>query len=444
MSASSNEWYARLGVGIELGPMPYPDLVGLAETGQLLAQDEVRGSVDSEWCPASSVFALFGGTESSGAAENEPADPDRIESPDADPIQMIDPATSDAEHAPDGHVADDTGPELHGPLSDRQSVGIPLAHSLDELEFDTSPQTVSPSLDALDGAGAETTEDVDFELNLPEPVPTDDSNAKPPLDQSDELDFELNLPQAPPAVSAPATPIASPPEPREERAPVLRDVSIDQAVTPRIPPDVEPVPVPESEPEPNSADTPVAVPPPLPVAVPPPLPAAGPPPLPVSADLAPALTDVVSDATPSQAGDSDDVDTKKPRGGSRRRVIRAAFLLVAAGLVMALVWWMRPGPEPTIYADYVAIYKELRERQSSPDAQSGWNEFVDRSKAQIDEANPWLEKTAEPGDRERNLLLYIGRDLRGMLDEAPDAESPHHQRVDGFFAQLEEINAPSP
>jgi len=92
-----------------------------------------------------------------------------------------------------------------------------------------------------------------------------------------------------------------------------------------------------------------------------------------------------------------------------------------------------------IYAEYSAIYSELQDRRNNPADSTGWMSFAEQARAQIDEYNVWVEESAEPGDREKNLLLEAGRDMQELLSAAPDAESPHEERLDGFFRQLSEI-----
>lgn len=55
-------WYARL-AGIELGPMPWDELVGMAERGELQKQDEVRSSHETAWKTAAAQRGLFDGPE---------------------------------------------------------------------------------------------------------------------------------------------------------------------------------------------------------------------------------------------------------------------------------------------------------------------------------------------------------------------------------------------
>ncbi len=121
-----------------------------------------------------------------------------------------------------------------------------------------------------------------------------------------------------------------------------------------------------------------------------------------------------------------------------RRVLPA---VAAIGLVAVLVtvWWIWPRQRPDVYAQYVAIYKELQQRRDKKQDQAGWNEFTKRANAQLNESLPWLEDNAKPGDREKSLLLYAGRDLQELLDQPPDSKSSHQKRLNAFFEQLQEM-----
>ena len=114
---------------------------------------------------------------------------------------------------------------------------------------------------------------------------------------------------------------------------------------------------------------------------------------------------------------------------------------IAAGLffAFAIAWWLWPRQRPDLYANYVAIYKELQQRAADKQDQAGWSEFSARAKSQLDATIPWLEDHAKPGDREKFLLLYAGRDLQDLLKLPRDSSGAHQKRLATFFNQLQEI-----
>ncbi len=131
----------------------------------------------------------------------------------------------------------------------------------------------------------------------------------------------------------------------------------------------------------------------------------------------------------------------QPRRWKRRLLIST----VSAGVlsVFAVTWWTWPRNRPDIYAQYVAVYKELQQRRENTSDQAGWNDFVAQARAEIEEHLPWLESHATPGAREKSLLLYVGRDLHEMLGQPRESEYPHQKRVDGILNQLQAIYTPS-
>ncbi|MFM9966602.1 MAG: hypothetical protein ACKV2Q_35945 [Planctomycetaceae bacterium] len=114
-------------------------------------------------------------------------------------------------------------------------------------------------------------------------------------------------------------------------------------------------------------------------------------------------------------------------------------IVSAALLAIVAVWSFWPRQRTDIYASYVAIYKELQQRREATLDQAGWTEFVKRAKPQLEETVPWLEERAQPGDREKSLLLYAGRDLQELLDQPSSSPGPHQKRLGAFFEQLEEM-----
>lgn len=114
--------------------------------------------------------------------------------------------------------------------------------------------------------------------------------------------------------------------------------------------------------------------------------------------------------------------------------IAAAILIVLVG-----AWWLWPRQRPDIYKNYVVIYQELQQRRDIAEDHATWTEFVTRPKTQLTETVPWLEDRAKPGDREKTLLLYAGRDLQELLELPRTSQSPHLKRLDAFFEQLQEM-----
>ena len=131
----------------------------------------------------------------------------------------------------------------------------------------------------------------------------------------------------------------------------------------------------------------------------------------------------------------------RSRGKQRWLVVSMAAATVS--LMMLATWWLWPRQRFDLYTDYVAIHKEWQQRREKTQDQAGWDEFVTRAKAQLNESLPDLEQTAIPGQRDKSLLLYVGRDLQEILNQPRGVESSHQERLDYFVEQLQELYAPT-
>jgi hypothetical protein len=127
-----------------------------------------------------------------------------------------------------------------------------------------------------------------------------------------------------------------------------------------------------------------------------------------------------------------------PRPSRGRRWWPAAVTAAVLGL-LAAVWWVWPRQRPDIYKQYVAIYDELQQRQGTAQDQDGWSQFAARAMAQLDQSIPWLEDQAVPGDREKSLLLYAGRDLQELIEHPQEPQPAQQKRLQVFFEQLADL-----
>ena len=377
----------------------------LAQTGQLLESDEVREGADGEWCAVRDRHGLLDGPNS------------------FTPAAIADePQSSDSGSALVAAIPKNATVEQESVHSSSQPDATPVAQSLAEFEAVAGRSIQTCKTREASRTDLPSPDELDFELNLPESSATDPADSvssedttkratgpKPIPDQTNELDFKLNLPlQHPAARSETAGPESfTDPPPIPTRA-NSRTSSFEPAKSGQTP----------------SPDDLAA------------------PPIVSELPQAPSTSEAAEyEAATVESNDSEPVARRRVAWASVPRLLRRAGTVA---FVLCLVWWLLPGPETDIYADYVAIHQELQNRRLNPDGQVGWSEFVDRSRARIDEANAWLEETARPGDRKKNLLLYAGRDMQKMLEHSPDAASPHQQRLGGFFEQLAEIYEPVP
>lgn len=440
MTDTSDHWYVRIQFGIELGPMPRSDLDELAETGQLLIGDSVREGANGEWFPARDLPGLSPPndliTEGDTSAEPRPTEPPADD--------------SSSEPAPDFEAAeltenDQDSPEpvvLESNRVDESAGGLPGAQSLDEFDFDTGPSAVkedvsddSPSGTSPPLAGTALDERTPA---LPEDVPSVERNTAkqtlPDFPDSVETQEEKSAEESEAADTEPAA-LPDPLTPSADGGP-FPDFSEDEDVefaeqSSELPDPLAPVA--SREPFPDSPDedgTDPAEPTNLPPAI-----------------AIPYATDLGSlPSTEQSARSLPPIRLPVPRMASLIRLAIAVAVIVGLWKLIG-----GGGPEPDIYdeysamyyiyAEYSAIYSELQDRRNNPADSTGWMSFAEQARAQIDEYNVWVEESAEPGDREKNLLLEAGRDMQELLSAAPDAESPHEERLDGFFRQLSEIYA---
>ena len=113
---------------------------------------------------------------------------------------------------------------------------------------------------------------------------------------------------------------------------------------------------------------------------------------------------------------------------------------IALVVVLLAAWWLWPHSQRNIHQRIVAIWDELLIRRNDLHDAAGWDQFLVRANAELDEIVPWLEQHASPQDRELQLLLFASRDsLRAMLKNPKAKELPQQQRLLVLFQALEEF-----
>lgn len=436
MTDSSDHWYARLGFGIELGPMPRCDLDELAQTRQLLINDSVREGTDGEWFPARDLDGLFTsderGTEVVSPSDSSPTGPVSDDPEEPESVDAVGESTESADDLPETTPRD--------PGRD-QETALPLAQSLDEFEFDTGPSA--------------STEDVsnDAPIDTRHPLARTCEDA-PAIDLSPESEDQPEVePSRPTELEKPASDTTASVN-TEDMTPAVETGSTE-VDRPTLPDPLAPVAnrqpfpdFPDEERTDSSAQKESLLPDPL-------APLADRDPFPdfpdekesdMPAPVIPPPVTAIPAATDSQTSSSAEFTVRSlpPIRLPVPSMVSLIRLAIAAAVVVGLWELFSGGAEPDIYAEYSAIYSELREHQNNPPNPTEWMAFAEQARSRIDESNVWLEETADPGDREKNLLLYAGRDMQELLNADPDAESPHQERLDGFFRQLSEIYGAAP
>jgi hypothetical protein len=398
MSTSSNQWYVEMSAGITLGPMPFDDVVELAETSAIMRGDRVREESSKEWKSAHEVPGLFadGGSNDSDSGVVSLSGFEVAQA--STEARTQEPAKSE-EPAPTPEVTD--GVVRLGEFEVLLGVSETAAENADDpasalLRAASSLETVEPT--AVAPRKVEPVKKREPEQRaVAKPVPSlvSPDDGIPALDIPSEIPPSSSPALAPPSHTLDLRETAavandartSEPDTREARAPLDLATLVSAGV--------------EDGPAPA-----------------PPVPAAAPPPF--KPPFKPWRPPV------------------KLR--NKQLVVRGSFALAAVAGVWGLFSLLKSDMEVATYDQYAAIYLEYESLTESPDSGS-WTEFATRAKAELDETLPQLEAVAVPGEHSKSLLLYAGRDLRTALDLTPEATNPHAERLAGFFEQLNALHA---
>ncbi len=414
MPTPFDDWFVQLGLGVFLGPMPMSDVRQLAESGALLKTDRVRHASADDWTNAEEVPGLFG-----------PAPDEWLSLPDESSIpafEVVDelPSTSadgtatsrrddeertDSEYSDDDEVffadddevffaEDDEGLTLK--IDDDESLTLAPVSEPEVLPAKSRKVQKAPSIRAADVL-ADAPPAPEIKL-APRPLALARPSARevPPAPKPETHDFEYSFPKPPSPKPLPSTPVAEALDGPTASAPPAPEAAAIAPVT-QMTPAVPPYSPPREERPFNAAPT-VR-----------PLPAFG-------AASRPAA---------------------KSASRSLPNWLKATLLAAAFVGLSSIVWLVWPSAEPDIYSQYRVIYEDLK-RFRSGKAEGQWADFVKRARQTTGTTIPWLESTTKPGERNKDLLLYVGRDLQAALDVAPESEFDHEARLDGFMSQLRE------
>jgi|GEM_PF-1482466 len=385
MPTSLDEWFVELGLGVFLGPMPLADLRQLAANGALLESDQVRRGGADDWIVAKEVPGLF---------ELEPDEwislPDESSLP---PWNVTNQLAANMKSASAEEFFEES-PDESLTLADCADESITLAsETLPSAHRSRAKQkTLGQSTSPPDQQPPKLRP---HPMALARPVVREIPPAPLPVTH----DFEIAFP---------------PPQPAQSATPVVSQSALARtAESVPTPPSNRPLTIPANHAQ-NTTDS---------------VESAGTAPR-VSSTL--SLTRHVSETSPSVRLQPRRTDRSLPSW------IKPALIGVAAASTLLLGWFFWPSSEPNIYAEYRAIYDELRRYRTGMGEVDNWSDFVKQARETMESKNSWLERTAKPGDRDKDLLLYVGRDLQSALELAPDAKFQHQERLDGFMSQLHE------
>ncbi len=416
MSASNDSWFVKTKFGAELGPMPRDALTELVRTSALLAGDLVRQELTDEWTLASEVSGLFESVtpisvDVSQEIENwiRPRTGVSLTSPE--PVVLPSPP---ALFAPVPRIRFSASDGVSSRSREEPETSQPTALTTDstvEPATQTSEPTVRPTASTL----------VSDEANLPAETPT----AETPAIQSDDLISLWKSARGPTRKQAAMKSLAED---------VERD--LDEDSVPPVIPSIE-----FDQPVFNLDD---------------------------EADESPKFTEPLNKEAPAQRHPSfqrpslmslieprEDIESAfnlEMKGAQETwtqkwqrwiRSLPSKPILAGALVVVVATWWFWPHSQRVLYNRLLTMWTDLNEKRTHFKGQQDWDAFVSRSKSELDEVVPWLEKHAHE-NREKTLLLYVSRDcLKPILDKPRQTDTNSEKRLRLFFDSLQRFYDPS-
>ena len=138
-------------------------------------------------------------------------------------------------------------------------------------------------------------------------------------------------------------------------------------------------------------------------------------------------------------------EEKLPQKWDRwRRSLPSRQIVASVIAVVFVLWWFWPQSSRGTYDRYVAIWNEWKTRRADLKDQSGWDQFLQRTEKELVATVPYLEKHARASDREKQLLLFVGRDcFQKMLKQPRQVDSPREKQLQILLAILHEFYEPS-
>ena len=396
MSASSNQWYVEMSAGITLGPMPFDDLVELAETSALMRNDRVRQESADTWQPACEIRGLFPAAE-----------------PDVSVGNVVSLAAYEVRDSVTKDAAARAAPKRKAPKEKRKkkkrSTTEPVSSQgkvvrLSDFEVQSGNEDLSVGgLGQNSGRRRVAAVQKPARTDVAIPLPLDSLRRSVRSEHGSSGKSVQNLQ----AASVEADSLA-------KKSPDLASCSDrDRVIEHR-----DALAGTESL-EKLRADDELAT-------------------------TAPILDDRTAlDDSADAVSATVQVPVKPwtPPVDRRLQVLKATGTLAGVVVVVWTLWWVwRPDVEQVTYSRYAALYEEYQSVNTASD-ENRWSEFTTRAKAELDESIPLLEVEAVPGERSKSLLLYAGRDLRTALDLNVGTDNPHAERLAGFFEQLNELHA---
>ena len=134
------------------------------------------------------------------------------------------------------------------------------------------------------------------------------------------------------------------------------------------------------------------------------------------------------------------IETNQQKWERWRRSLPSWPVAVIVVLVVLALWVYWPRSSRGIYDRYVAIWEEWKARRTDFKDKEGWDRFLKDTEAELNDSVPWLEKNAAATDREKLLLLWIGRDcFRKMLKQPRVVGMPEEKQLQLLLTSVQEF-----
>lgn len=375
--ASVKTWFVQTGFGTVLGPMPEDALHELVRTGALVRSDQIREGQEGDWRPASDLPGLF-----------ETTNPVNVEASAAEPSTRVDPEP----------VVTSLGKGKLIPPPAPQRVELPLVPP--QLPESAPEPEVAPA-----AIQAETTQ---------QDAPRDETTAASPI-----VDAEPPPQLAPPEDDLIVRWKRDRDRSREELGTVSLAAEISSSVdesnfVPELTADLL-----GDESSDSSLSQPTSR---------------------ESTRLRDTRRELLLDQVPGlEPGPRAHEETAAQKWDRWRRSL--PDLRIAGGILLVVIgaWWFWPRSSRGTYDRYVAIWSEWQVRREDRKDQAGWDQFLQRTDRELKTIVPYLEKHARASDREKQLLLFVGRDCLQKMLMAPRAiGSPREKQLQFLLATLDE------
>lgn len=385
MSAAKS-WFVQTGFGTRLGPMPDDALRELVRTGALVRTDQVREEATGDWKPAVEVPGLF---EDESPSQQAPAE--RSTSLSSDENVEAAPAIPTPASSPTGLI-----PPVP-PVSLRLK-SEPSIKSSAPTTMTNASESLVPERPAIEPPVVATI--------MTAPV-VDEPAITPPVSAESELinAWKMNRSRSKEDLGM------------ESLADEMTQAEAVEDFAPELPSDL------------LDDDSMVASDVVVPASK-----------RPRSSVPQPAFLDQVAGL---ESGPRLPTETTRQKWDRWKRSLPSRPILlvfVVAMIAITTTWWRWPKSQRGTYDRYVALWSEWKQRRLDLKNKEGCESFLRHVDAELNDIVPWLEKNTRATDKEKLLLLFIGRDCLKKIRTQPWQQgTPPERQLEFLLAQVHEL-----